>query len=98
MTKSEEIIHLTVSTDAGRIDKYLANALENMSRSKNQQLNDEENIIVNNQPTKSKHKVQAEDQIQTSLPEPEPIYIMREDIPLEIIYQYEDVVGINKPQ
>ena len=98
MTKSEEFIHLTVSTDAGRIDKYLANALENMSRSKIQQLIDEENILVNNQSTKSNYKVQAQDQIQISLPEPEPIDIIPEDIPLEIIYEDEDVVVINKPQ
>src|SRR5690625_7006186 len=65
-----------------------------MSRSKIQQLIDEENILVNNQSTKSNYKVQAQDQIQISLPEPEPIDIIPEDIPLEIIYEDEDVVVI----
>src|SRR5699024_12374814 len=88
MTKNneniEEIITLTVPVDAGRIDKYLANELENMSRSKIQLLIDEQNILVNDEPIKSNYKVQSQDEIQISIPEPEPIDVIPEDIPLEI--------------
>ena len=102
MTKNneniEEIITLTVPVDAGRIDKYLANELENMSRSKIQLLIDEQNILVNDEPIKSNYKVQSQDEIQISIPEPEPIDVIPEDIPLEIIYQDEDIAVINKPQ
>jgi len=98
MTKYEEIITITVSTDAGRIDKYLVNELKNISRSKIQLLIDERNILVNNEPTKSNYKVQAQDQIQISIPEPEPIDVLPEDIPLEIIYEDKDIAVINKPQ
>ena len=94
----EEIITLTVPTDAERIDKYLVDKLENMSRSKIQLLIDEYHILVNNEPTKANYKVQSQDQIQISIPEPEPIDVIPEDIPLEIIYEDEDIVVINKPQ
>lgn len=94
----EEIITLTVPTDAERIDKYLVDKLENMSRSKIQLLIDEHHILVNNEPTKANYKVQSQDQIQISIPEPEPINVIPEDIPLEIIYEDEDIVVINKPQ
>ena len=94
----EEVIALTAVADEGRIDKFLTNELEDMSRSKIQLLIEEENVLVNNEPIKSNYKVQTNDEIQIYIPEPEPIDVIPEDIPLDILYQDEDVVVVNKPQ
>lgn len=94
----EEIINLTAVANVGRIDKFLTNELEDMSRSKIQLLIEEENVLVNNEPIKSNYKVQRNDEIQIYIPEPEPIDVIPEDIPLDILYEDEDVVVVNKPQ
>lgn len=94
----EEVITIQVLDDSGRIDKFLVNELENMSRSKIQGLIAEENVLVNNEVIKANYKVQAGDEIQVFVPEPEPIDVLPENIPLEIVYEDEDVAVINKPQ
>lgn len=102
MSKEEEIIEerieLTVAVNSGRIDKYLADELDNMSRSKIQGLIEEGFIKVNDQEIKSNYKVQADDQITISIPEAEAIDIIPEDIPLDIIYQDQDLIVLNKEQ
>lgn len=94
----EEVITLIVLAEEGRIDKYLASELTDMSRSKIQLLIDEENILVNSKPIKSNYKLQPNDEIEISIPEPEPIDVTPEDIPLDIVYEDEDVVVVNKAQ
>lgn len=94
----EETIELTVPSEGGRIDKYLANELENMSRSKIQGLIEEGFIQVNDQEIKSNYKVQTEDEITISIPEPEVIDLTAEDLPLDIIYQDQDLIVLNKEQ
>ena len=93
----EEII-LSVTENKGRIDKFLASELEDMSRSKIQLLIEEENILVNDEPTKANYKVQKGDEITVVITEPEPIDVVAEDIPIDIVYEDEDVVVVNKPQ
>src|SRR5690625_857517 len=95
---NKEVISLTAVADEGRIDKFLTNELEDMSRSKIQLLIEEKNVLVNNEPIKSNYKVQTNDEIQIYIPEPEPIDVIPEDIPLDILYEDEDVVVVNKPQ
>lgn len=94
----EERIELTVAVDNGRIDKYLADEFDNMSRSKIQGLIEEGFIEVNDQEIKSNYKVQADDQITISIPEAEAIDVIPEDIPLDIIYQDQDLIVLNKEQ
>lgn len=98
MNDIEERITITVEGEEGRIDKYLATELTDMSRSKIQLLIDEENILVNSKPIKSNYKLQPNDEIKISIPEPEPIDVTPEDIPLDIVYEDQDVVVVNKPQ
>lgn len=101
MTKNNDSIleeTFKVKADQGRIDKFLANELEGMSRSKIQLLIEEDNILVNNEPTKANYKVQANDEITVYIPEPEPIDVTPEDIPLDIVFEDEDVIIVNKPQ
>ena len=68
-----------------RIDKYLANRIENASRSKIQNAADADFILVNNLPVKSNYKVKPDDIVTIMMSEPpRDIKIIRENIPLNI--------------
>lgn len=81
-----------------RIDKYLTKQLEDFSRSKVQQLISEGLVFVNDERIKANYKVEDGDVITVTIPEPEEIDIKSENIPLDILYEDEDIVVINKPQ
>lgn len=81
-----------------RIDKYLTKQLEDFSRSKVQQLISEGLVFVNDERIKANYKVENGDVITVTIPEPEEIDIKSENIPLDILYEDEDIVVINKPQ
>lgn len=94
----EEIIELTVVEEKGRIDKFLADKLDTMSRSKIQGLIADECVLVNDEVIKANYKVKANDEIVVSIPEAEPIDVVAEDLPIEIIYEDQDLVVLNKEQ
>ncbi|SMB93280.1 ribosomal large subunit pseudouridine synthase D [Desulfonispora thiosulfatigenes DSM 11270] len=79
-----------------RLDAFLSENIEEISRSYIQKLIKDENIKVNNQPVKSNYKIKATDSIIAIIPEPETIDIKAEEIPLDIIYEDDDVLVINK--
>lgn len=80
-----------------RIDKYLINRIENVSRNRIQNAIKAGNIIVNEKIVKSNYKVKPGDIISVVLPYP-PIApeLIPENIPIDIIYEDDDVVVINK--
>lgn len=94
--------HFRVVVDKGqsplRIDKFLFNRIEAVSRSKIQQAADDLMVLVNGSPVKSNYKVRPLDLITVMLPEPKIDYnLFPENIPLNIKYEDDDVVLINKP-
>lgn len=93
-----EKFNFTVETEKGRIDKYLAGQLEGVSRSKIQKLISEGQILVNEKEVKAKYKVSNGDEIVVTIPDPEPVDVVAQNLPLEIIYEDEDIVLINKAQ
>jgi len=82
-----------------RIDKYLMDKIERISRNKIQKAAAENYILVNDEPVKSNYKVRPSDTIVIMLPrEPSERHsIEPEDIPLDIVYEDESVMVINKP-
>lgn len=87
------------STDVGiRIDKYLATALPDKSRSYYQKAIDEGRVLVNGQPVKSKYQTKLGDDIIVSIEPVKEIDILPEDIPIEILYEDSDVIVVNKPK
>lgn len=94
----EEVIELTVLGEKGRIDKFLADKLDTMSRSKIQGLIADEFVLVNDEIIKANYKVKENDKIVLSIPEAEPIDVVAENLPIEIIYEDQDLVIINKAQ
>lgn len=93
--------HHRFEVDAGqkalRIDKFLVNRLENASRSKIQSAADADNILVNNKSVKSNYKVKPNDTISIVMAyPPRDIELIAEDIPLNIVYEDDDLVIVNK--
>ena len=81
-----------------RVDKFLMNLVENATRNKIQKAAENGNIFVNDVPVKSNYKVKANDVVRVLMEQPpfENI-IIPEDIPLDIVYEDEDLLVVNKP-
>ncbi|MCH5346363.1 MAG: RluA family pseudouridine synthase [Muribaculaceae bacterium] len=81
-----------------RIDKYLVQRLEKSSRNRIQQAAEAGCIIVNGRPVKSNYRVKPLDNIQIVMDRPRyELEIIPEDIPLEIVYEDDDLLVVNKP-
>ena len=90
-------VRIEASVVGQRLDKAVAE-LTDLSRSlANEQIKDGR-ILINGQAKKAKYAVKEGDVISYELPEPEVVEYVPEDIPLEIVYQDEDVAVVNKPQ
>ena len=92
------IINLTARNSGERIDRFLSKDLENLSRSYLQKLLKDGDIRVNGKPVKANYKVTEGDEIQVCIPEPENPDILPEDIPLDILYEDDDILVVNKPK
>jgi 23S rRNA pseudouridine1911/1915/1917 synthase len=85
--------------DAGvRIDRYLSDQCQDISRSYLQKLLKEQSVLVEEKPVKSNYKVNTGDRISLTLPEIREPEIVPEDIPLDIVYEDKDIILINKPK
>ena len=81
-----------------RLDAFLARAVEGLTRSAAQRLLDEGCVLVNGKPGKKNCKLNTGDEVSVEIPEPKPVDIVPKEIPLEIVYEDEDVLVINKPK
>jgi len=81
-----------------RIDKYLASMLQDSSRSFIQNLISKDLVMVNSKKVKSNYKLKASDEVEISIPEPEKLQVVPQDIPIKILYEDSDVVVVDKPQ
>ncbi|HEY0896458.1 MAG TPA: RluA family pseudouridine synthase [Sphingobacteriaceae bacterium] len=94
--------HLRVVVDKGqsllRIDKFLMHRIENASRNRVQNAIDAGSVLVNEKPVKASYKVKPLDVISVVLPHPpRDTEVYPEDIPLDIVYEDDDVIIVNKP-
>jgi 23S rRNA pseudouridine1911/1915/1917 synthase len=81
-----------------RVDKFLMNFIENATRNKIQAAAKEGNIWVNQKPVKSNYKVKAGDKVQVMFEHPPyENLLVPEDIPLDIVYEDEVLLVVNKP-
>jgi len=95
-----EILHLTVAPgqiEPVRLDKYLTEMVKNATRNKVQQAIKEERVRVNGKVVKSSYPIQPNDAIRVELTRPKPPEVEAEDIPIDIIYEDEDLLIVNKP-
>lgn len=90
---------ITIEDAAGeRIDKFLSEELSERSRSFLQKLIKEQYVKVNDKPVKASYRLVFGDLVSILFPEPEKPDIAAEDIPLDILYEDDDIIVINKPK
>jgi 23S rRNA pseudouridine1911/1915/1917 synthase len=94
--------HHRIVADRGqtlmRLDQYLKHHLSNVTRTKLQNAIETESVKVNDKPVKSSYKIKPFDVVTVSMPHPpRETDIIAEDIPLNIIYEDDDVLVLNKP-
>jgi len=93
----ERVIELRVAEAGQRIDKYIAAEVPDLSRSLIQRLIREGLVTVNGAMTKASYRVKAGDEISIRVPPPEEMELVAEPIPLDIIYEDQDIIVVNKP-
>lgn len=81
-----------------RIDRYLAEKCADFSRSYLQKLIKEEQVCVNGKPAKANYKVQTGDCVEVSVPEIKELDVKPQEIPLDILYEDEYLLVVNKPK
>lgn len=92
------ILQVETENAGNRIDKYLSDNLEDISRSYLQKLLKEKSITVNEKNIKANYKVQEGDIVSVFIPEPEEPDILPEEIPLDILYEDDSLMVVNKPK
>ncbi|MCH5172076.1 MAG: RluA family pseudouridine synthase [Erysipelotrichales bacterium] len=81
-----------------RLDKVIVSELKDYSREFIMRLIDEEKVLVNNKLAKASYRVKENDEIELTIEEPKDLSNEPQDIPLDIIYEDEDIIVINKPR
>ena len=91
--------YFTVENQEGeRIDRYLSEEMEDRSRSYIQKLIKDQYVIVNQKPVKANYRLSLGDMVEITLPEAKEPDIIPENIPLDILYEDQDIIIVNKPK
>ena len=89
---------LVADSENVRLDAYISSKETNLSRTNVQRLIEEGNILVNGQKKKISYKVQIGDNIEINIPEAKETSIKAENIPVEVVYEDNDIIVVNKPK
>ena len=92
------LLEVPVENAGQRVDKLLADALEDMTRSAIQNLLEEGFVTCQGKPLSKSAKLKPGDRILVELPEVRPLEVLPEAIPLEIVYEDTDLLVVNKPK
>jgi len=100
MAEGKELEYIIEPTQKGkRLDQFLAQQKElGLSRSQVQKLIEEEFITVNKAPAKPSYLIKTDDRIKVTVPPPPSPKLIPENLPLDIIYEDEDLIVVNKPK
>ena len=88
---------LTADTAGERLDAFLARSVEDLSRSAAQKLLEKGAVTLSGRPAKKNEKTAEGMTVEVELPDPEPIDVVPQNIPLDVVYEDADVIVINKP-
>lgn len=89
---------IVVDLDNVRLDAYIAKKREDLSRMMVQKLIENGNVLVDGKKRKISYKVQVGEVIELDIPEAKETGVKAEDIPLDIVYEDEDIIVVNKPK
>ena len=92
-------LHLAVSieNEGERLDAFLASHVEGWSRARLQRLIEEADVLVNGHAVKSSYKLRDNDEIEVELTPPPSTAFAPENIPLDIVYEDDELIVVNKP-
>ena len=88
---------LTPEAGGERLDAFLARSVEGLTRSAAQRLLEEGAVTSGGRPLKKSEKTASGQVIEVVLPEPEPVDVLPQNIPLDVVYEDSDVIVVNKP-
>ena len=89
---------LEASMDGERLDAFLSRSAEGLSRSAAQKLIADGNVRLNGSPARKNDRLRVGDSVELTIPEPREVDIAPKKMPLDIVYEDEDVAVINKPK
>jgi 23S rRNA pseudouridine1911/1915/1917 synthase len=91
---------ITVSSEkqGKRIDAFVSENIDDISRTMAQKLIDDGKVLVNSKRVKSSYKVETNDIVEVEIPKPTETTIKAQDIPVPIIYEDDDIIVVNKPK
>lgn len=96
----DRVLNFTASeTEAGiRLDKYLADMVEDLTRSAAVLLLEDGKVTVNKKSAAKNYKIKTGDEVEISIPEPVEYEAKAENIPLDIVYEDDSLLVVNKPK
>jgi 23S rRNA pseudouridine1911/1915/1917 synthase len=94
---SESVVSLSVERGGERLDKVIPAHVQDLSRAVIQRLIKTGEVTVNGQPSKPSYRVQVGDEVVVRVPVEMPEPVVPEDIPLDIIYEDDTLLAVNKP-
>ncbi len=94
----EQFSFVVSDQESGRLDKVVTNHYPDLTRSKIQNLIKQEQILVNQAPTTNRYKVSENDVIDVTLPDLVEVSVKPEKMNLDIVFEDDDVIVVNKPQ
>ncbi|MEA1959942.1 MAG: RluA family pseudouridine synthase [Bacillota bacterium] len=95
---NREMFTVEEESEGERLDAFIAENMERLSRSMVQTLIKEKHIQVNEQAAKASYRLKEGDSVMVVVPDPVKLSIEPEEIPLNILYQDEDIVVVDKPK
>ena len=93
-----KLIAKNIDEKRQRLDAYIAMKKKDLSRTMIKKLIEDGNVLVNGKVQKNSYKVQINDEIDLFIPEVKEINLKAQDIPVEIIYEDDDIIVVNKPK
>ena len=93
----KEVLTIPADRAGERVDVLLSRSIENLTRSAAARLLEEGAVALDGKNVKKNYKTAVGDVFEVTLPEPEPVEAVPQDIPLDVVYEDEDVIVVNKP-
>ncbi len=91
------LLHPEAESAGVRLDSFLAAEVEGLTRSAAQRLMEEGRVSVDGKVTAKSYKLVGGEEIAVTLPEVEDVDVVAQDIPLDVVYEDDDVIVVNKP-
>lgn len=93
----KEVLTIPADRAGERADVLLSRSIEALTRSAAARLLEEGAVFLDGKPVRKNYKTAVGDRFEVTLPEPEPVEVVPQDIPLDVVYEDDDVIVVNKP-